>query len=111
MLADPYLTLVPLLCSDELEHEILEQRSVAPDDVSADYRWGGVGRLERRFTATRSTTGAHVFDLSRCMQVAQPRAAGLPFVRQCNGQVSRSGCSRLQTQQSCSKSWCFVSSC
>ena len=51
---------------------MLLQRSVAPDDVSADYRWGGVGRLERRFAATRSTTGAHTFDLSRCMQTPQP---------------------------------------
>ena len=65
----PCLTLVPLPCSDELEHEMLLQRSVAPDDVvSADYRWGGIGHLERRFAATRSTTGAHTSDLSRCMQ-------------------------------------------
>ena len=48
---------------------------MAPDDVSADYRWGGVGRLERRYAATRGTTGAHVCDLSRCMQTAQPESS------------------------------------
>ena len=70
---------MPLLCSDELEREILEQRSVAPDDVSADYRWGGIGRLERRFASTRSTTGAHVFDLSRCMQTTQPESSWVAY--------------------------------